>query len=63
MTEWAKEALTGLGKGAPFSLSLTKEHFSRVASARANNDNALSSVSREFEFSFNSEQAFVINEH
>ncbi|KAF7148127.1 hypothetical protein RHSIM_Rhsim03G0244700 [Rhododendron simsii] len=45
VTEWAKEALTGLGKGAPFSLSLTKEHFSRVASARANNDNALSSLS------------------
>ncbi|KAG5559389.1 hypothetical protein RHGRI_009058 [Rhododendron griersonianum] len=45
VTEWAKEALTGLGKGAPFSLSLTKEHFSRVASARANHDNALSSLS------------------
>ncbi|KAH7854328.1 hypothetical protein Vadar_012608 [Vaccinium darrowii] len=45
VAEWAKEALTGLGKGAPFSLSLTKEHFSRVAYARANNDNTLSSLS------------------
>ncbi|KAH7854006.1 hypothetical protein Vadar_009011 [Vaccinium darrowii] len=45
VAEWAKEALTGLGKGAPFSLSLTKEHFSRVASARANSDSTLSSLS------------------
>jgi 3-hydroxyisobutyryl-CoA hydrolase len=45
VAEWAKEALTGLGKGAPFSLSLTKEHFSRVASARADSDSTLSSLS------------------
>ncbi|KAH7856006.1 hypothetical protein Vadar_031547 [Vaccinium darrowii] len=45
MAEWAKEALTGLGKGAPFLLSLTKEHFSRVASAHANSDSTLSSLS------------------
>ena len=50
MAEWAKEALTGLGKGAPFSLCLTQQYFSRVASARGENDNVLSNVSLELHF-------------
>ena len=45
MSEWAKEALLGLGKGAPFSLCLTQKHFSRVALARGKNDSDLCSVS------------------
>ncbi|KAL6984831.1 3-hydroxyisobutyryl-CoA hydrolase [Sarracenia purpurea var. burkii] len=45
VAEWAKEALAGLGKGAPFSLSLTQQHFSRVASARGEKDNDLSCLS------------------
>ncbi|XP_057468030.1 3-hydroxyisobutyryl-CoA hydrolase-like protein 3, mitochondrial [Actinidia eriantha] len=44
VAEWAKEALTGLGKGAPFSLCLTQQYFSRVASARGENDNVLSNL-------------------
>lgn len=42
---WAKDALSGIKKGAPFSLSLTQIHFSRVASARGNKKNELSTVS------------------
>ena len=42
--EWAREALLGLGKGAPFSLCLTKKHFSEVASAHGKNEHHLSTV-------------------
>ncbi|KAK9100866.1 hypothetical protein Scep_024296 [Stephania cephalantha] len=40
VVDWAKDALLGLGKGAPFSLFLTEKHFARVASAlgKAKND-------------------------
>ncbi|PIN11341.1 Enoyl-CoA hydratase [Handroanthus impetiginosus] len=44
VAEWAKDALQGLRKGAPFSLCLTKEHFSRVASAQGKADNDLSKL-------------------
>ncbi|XAR53307.1 3-hydroxyisobutyryl-CoA hydrolase [Bertholletia excelsa] len=45
VADWAKDALTGLGKGAPFSLHLMQKHFSRVVSARGQNDNDLSTLS------------------
>lgn len=35
VAEWAKGALAGLAKGAPFSLSLTKLHYATVALAAA----------------------------
>ncbi|CAM0910159.1 unnamed protein product [Alopecurus aequalis] len=44
VAEWANEALTGLKKGAPFSLCLTQKHFSRVASSYGNNENLLSKL-------------------
>ncbi|KAF9617255.1 hypothetical protein IFM89_035199 [Coptis chinensis] len=43
--EWAKDAVSGLGKGAPFSLCLTHNLFSRVASARQKDDNNLGKLS------------------
>lgn len=42
VVEWAKDALLGLRKGAPFSLNLTQMHFSRVASACKKRENELS---------------------
>ncbi|KAK4481200.1 hypothetical protein RD792_012082 [Penstemon davidsonii] len=44
VAEWAKDALQGLRKGAPFSLCLTQKHFSRVASARGKSDDDLSKL-------------------
>ncbi|KAI3977310.1 hypothetical protein MKX01_000223 [Papaver californicum] len=44
LVEWATEALQGLGKGAPFSLCVTNNYFSRVASAIGKSDNSLSEL-------------------
>jgi 3-hydroxyisobutyryl-CoA hydrolase len=44
VAEWANEALAGIKEGAPFSLCLTKKHFSQVASAYGNNKHYLSKV-------------------
>ncbi|GER33683.1 3-hydroxyisobutyryl-CoA hydrolase-like protein 3 [Striga asiatica] len=44
VAEWAKDALQGLRKGAPFSLNLTGKHFSRVKSAQGKIDNDLSKL-------------------
>ncbi|KAH6806643.1 ATP-dependent caseinolytic protease/crotonase family protein [Perilla frutescens var. frutescens] len=44
VAEWAKGALQGLKKGAPFSLCLTDKHFSRVSSAQGNSTNELSKL-------------------
>ncbi|KAL2929539.1 3-hydroxyisobutyryl-CoA hydrolase-like protein 3 mitochondrial [Bienertia sinuspersici] len=45
MAGWAKEALDGLAKGAPFSLCLTQKYFAKVASGLRSNDAALSKLS------------------
>ncbi|XP_078432250.1 3-hydroxyisobutyryl-CoA hydrolase-like protein 4, mitochondrial isoform X2 [Wolffia australiana] len=44
VSEWASDALRGLGKGAPFSLCLTEKHFSQISSAYGNNENHLSTL-------------------
>ncbi|XVF49232.1 hypothetical protein PTKIN_Ptkin03bG0252000 [Pterospermum kingtungense] len=46
VVEWANDALQGLGKGAPFSLCLTQNYFSRVASgySKGNEFRTLKSV-------------------
>lgn len=43
--DWAKDALLGLKKGAPFSLCLTQKHFSSVASASRKNEKDLCNLS------------------
>ncbi|KAL5698205.1 3-hydroxyisobutyryl-CoA hydrolase [Ranunculus cassubicifolius] len=44
VAKWAKGALVGLEKGAPFSLCLTREYFKRVASACGEAGNDLSKI-------------------
>lgn len=44
VAEWAKGALAGMAKGAPFSLGVTKHHFATVAAAANSPGNDLSKV-------------------
>ncbi|XP_078176946.1 3-hydroxyisobutyryl-CoA hydrolase-like protein 3, mitochondrial isoform X1 [Carex rostrata] len=45
VSAWATEALSGIAKGAPFSLCVTQRHFSQVASAHGNLEHLLSKLS------------------
>jgi 3-hydroxyisobutyryl-CoA hydrolase len=44
VVEWAKGALEGFSKGAPFSLFVTQMHYSQVAAAVSETSNPLSKV-------------------
>lgn len=44
VAEWAKGALAGISKGAPFSLSVTKHHYAAVAAAANSPENELSEI-------------------
>ncbi|XVE83009.1 hypothetical protein DITRI_Ditri16bG0051900 [Diplodiscus trichospermus] len=44
VVEWANDALHGLGKGAPFSLCLTQNYFSRVAAGYGKPGNEFSTL-------------------
>ncbi|XVE70373.1 hypothetical protein DITRI_Ditri10aG0067400 [Diplodiscus trichospermus] len=47
VVEWANDAMQGLGKGAPFSLFLTQNYFSRVAAGYGKHGNEFTKVSLE----------------
>ncbi|KAI3790208.1 hypothetical protein L2E82_03077 [Cichorium intybus] len=44
VSQWAKDAIVGIKKGAPFSLLLTQRYFSKVASAIRNKEHELSTL-------------------
>ncbi|XVF34790.1 hypothetical protein REPUB_Repub18cG0088800 [Reevesia pubescens] len=44
VVEWANDALQGLGKGAPFSLCLSQNYFSRVASGYGKHGNEFTTL-------------------